>query len=224
MNIRMLPAADSIFPSKKIRVLNLYAGIGGNRILWPSLKIAVTAVELNSQIVEIYSTFFPNDKVVVADAHVFLRDHYSEFDVIWSSPPCQSHSSFRQNFHVRSHRSPADYPDMSLYQEIIFLKSNFRGLWVVENVRPYYPALINPSFILQRHFFWSNFPVQEKKFSTDLIRRARIQDLQKSHGIDLSKFRVPNKRKLLRNCVKPTIGLHIFEAMESHRDRCLSEA
>ena len=33
-----------------MKVLNLYAGIGGNRKLWPDDKIEVTAVELNPEI------------------------------------------------------------------------------------------------------------------------------------------------------------------------------
>ena len=31
--------------SRKIKILNLYAGIGGNRKLWPQEKIEVVAVE-----------------------------------------------------------------------------------------------------------------------------------------------------------------------------------
>ena len=33
-----------------IKILNLYAGIGGNRRLWPDDEIEVTAVELNPKI------------------------------------------------------------------------------------------------------------------------------------------------------------------------------
>jgi len=71
-----------------MKVLNLYAGIGGNRKLWEDVD--VTAVELNPDIAKIYQDFFPNDKVIVADAHKYLLKHYKEFDFIWSSPPCQT--------------------------------------------------------------------------------------------------------------------------------------
>ena len=40
-----------------MKVLNLYAGIGGNRKLWQDVD--VTAVELNPQIAKIYQDFFP---------------------------------------------------------------------------------------------------------------------------------------------------------------------
>ena len=57
-----------------MKVLNLYAGIGGNRKLWTDVD--VTAVELNPDIADIYWDFFPNDKVIVADAHQYLLEHY----------------------------------------------------------------------------------------------------------------------------------------------------
>ncbi len=44
-----------------IKVLNLYAGIGGNRKLWKDVE--VTAVENNWQLAEIYNDLFPKDKV-----------------------------------------------------------------------------------------------------------------------------------------------------------------
>src|SRR3990167_10729101 len=70
-----------------MRILNLYAGIGGNRKLWGD-EHEITAVEYKSEIAAIYSDFFPNDKVIVTDAHQYLLEHYKEFDFIWSSPPC----------------------------------------------------------------------------------------------------------------------------------------
>ena len=69
-----------------IKVLNLYAGIGGNRKLWKDVE--VTAVESDPKIARIYANAFPQDHIVVGDAHVYLLEHYNEFDFIWSSPPC----------------------------------------------------------------------------------------------------------------------------------------
>ena len=74
-----------------MKILNLYAGIGGNRKNWGDTH-EITAVEYDPKIAAIYRDFFPNDKVIIADAHQYLLDHFSEFDFIWSSPPCQSHS------------------------------------------------------------------------------------------------------------------------------------
>lgn len=197
-----------------MKVLNLYAGIGGNRKLWRDVE--VTAVEYDPAIAKIYSDYFPNDELIIGDAHSYLQEHYQEFDFIWSSPPCQSHSSFRQNIGVRYRGVKAIYPDMSLYQEILFLQANFNGKWVVENVKPYYKPLIEPTKELQRHLFWSNFEITEADFEQDKIRTAQIPDLQILHGFDLSAYRLKNKRQILRNCVFPKLGKHIFEdALES---------
>src|SRR5690606_22322754 len=105
----------------------------------------ITAVEFDENIANVYKDLFPNDNVIVGDAHQYLLDHFKEFDFIWASPPCQTHSSFRQNIGVRFRGVEPVYPDMKLYQEIIFLQYNFDGKWVVENVNPYYKPLIEPS-------------------------------------------------------------------------------
>ncbi len=192
-----------------MKVLNLYAGIGGNRKLWGD-EHEITAIEFDNNIAKIYQEFFPKDKVIVGDAHQYLLDHYKEFDFIWSSPPCQTHSSFRQNIGVRFRGVKAVYPDMKLYQEIIFLQNNFKGKWVVENVKPYYKPLIEPTKELQRHLFWSNFDIPNKDFEKDNIRSAQIPDLQKLYGFDLSGKKISNKRQVLRNCVKPELGEYVL--------------
>ena len=192
-----------------MKVLNLYAGIGGNRKLWEGVE--VTAVEYNDTLAGVYSDLFPGDTVVIADAHQYLLDHFKEYDFIWSSPPCQTHSSFRQNICVRYRGTEPKYPDMRLYQEIIFLTYNFAEFWVVENVKPYYDYLIEPTKILQRHAFWSNFEISDAEFEKDVIRGKQIPQLQEHHGFDLSGYRIPNKRQALRNCVYPELGKHILE-------------
>jgi len=114
---------------KKIKVLNLYAGIGGNRKLWKDVEL--TAIENNPEIAKIYQDFFPDDKVIVADAHQYLVEHFEEFDFIWSSPPCPTHSRIRK---ATRQQNPPIFPDMKLYEEILLLKGYFDGKWVVENV------------------------------------------------------------------------------------------
>ena len=102
---------------------------------------------------------------------------------------------------------------MKLYQEIIFLQANAKCKWIIENVKPYYPPLIKPNKELQRHLFWSNFEIRQKDFEKDNIRKAQISDLEKMYGFDLKKYKLSNKRQILRNCVKPELGLYIFEEM-----------
>jgi len=193
-----------------MRILNLYAGLGGNRKLWGD-EHQVTAVEYDPHIAEIYHDYFPEDQVVITDAHQYLLEHYKEYDFIWSSPPCQTHSSFRFNICVRYRGTEPKYPDMRLYQEVIFLDKHFEGKWVVENVKPYYKPLIEPTNELQRHLFWSNFEIPDKDFKKDKIRTAQIPDLQKLHGFNLDKYKLKDKRQILRNCVLPELGEYILE-------------
>jgi DNA (cytosine-5)-methyltransferase 1 len=193
-----------------MKVLNLYAGIGGNRKLWKNVD--VTSVEINPDIAKIYQDFFPKDEVVVTDAHEYLINNFKNFDFIWSSPPCQTHSSFRKNICVRYRGTAPAYPDMKLWQEILLLKHHSYDSikWVVENVKPYYKPLIEGQ-MLQRHMFWSNFNIKDKKFEKDNIRKAQIPDLQIKYGFDLSNYKLKNKRQVLRNCVEPELGKWILE-------------
>ena len=58
-----------------MKILNLYAGIGGNRKLWGN-EHKITAVEFNKKIADKYKKLYPNDNVIVEDAHEYLLDHY----------------------------------------------------------------------------------------------------------------------------------------------------
>lgn len=192
-----------------IKVLNLYAGLGGNRKLWTGVD--VTAVEMDKQVVSIYKSLYPDDNIIIGDAHDYLLKNYREYDFIWSSPPCQTHSSFRQNICVRFRGTPPVYPDMRLWQEIVFLQANCDAKWVVENVKPYYKPLINPTIELERHLFWSNFDIKNKEFSGVKIRKAQIPQLQEYHGLKLDGIKLSNKRQHLRNCVHYDLGDYIFK-------------
>ena len=191
-----------------MKILNLYAGIGGNRKLWGE-KHEIIAVESNPDIAKIYSDFFPNDKIIISDAHEFLLNNLDGFDFIWSSPPCQTHSSFRKNICVRFRGTKPKYPDMTLYEEILLLMHHAKCKWVVENVMPYYTPLIKAQQV-QRHLIWSNFMIKSNYKGVDNIRKSQIPDLEKKYGFDLSMYKLKNKRQILRNCVDPQIGLDIL--------------
>jgi DNA (cytosine-5)-methyltransferase 1 len=195
-----------------MKILNLYSGIGGNRRLWSSAH-QVTAVEYDPAIAAIYKDFFPEDEVVVGDAHEYLLENHKNFDFIWSSPPCQTHSSFRHNINVRFRGTKPAYPDMKLYQEIIFLQHNSEALWLVENVIPYYEPLM-PGKKINRHLYWSNFEIPNLPKVNEKIRSNQIPGLQELHGFDLSKYKLSNKRQVLRNCVYPQTGLEILKIVE----------
>ncbi len=160
-----------------MKILNLYACLGGNRLKWDEVVegIEVTAVEYDGELCQLYAERFPKDKVVQADAHQYLLDHYMEFDFIWSSPPCPTHSKVRISQKKTETFKPL-YPEMSLYQEIIFLQHHFTGKWCVENVIPYYQPLIEGQK-RGRHIYWTNFALPP-----DLGERPR--DFAISSNID----------------------------------------
>jgi len=191
---------------KKMKILNLYAGIGGNRKLWGD-EHEITAIEINPSIAKVYKELYPKDKVIVADAHKYLLEHFEEFDFIWSSPPCPSHSRVRK---TTTHQNPPIYPDMKLYEEILLLKGYFKGNWVVENVISWYEPLIKP-YVYQEHYYWANFIIDGKKNSFR-CHDGGIDALQKFKGFDLSNFKFEgiSKEKVLRNAVEPKAGLNIF--------------
>tara|TARA_B100001113_G_C21101696_1_gene619038 strand:+ start:891 stop:1529 length:639 start_codon:yes stop_codon:yes gene_type:complete len=137
-----------------LKILNLYACLGGNRYKWGD-NHDITAVEWDEELARLYQERFPKDKVIVADAHQYLLEHYKEFDFIWSSPPCPTHSRARYWSIGANGKSPI-YPDMSLYQQIVLLDFHFKGYWVVENVVPYYKPILNPKK-RNRHLYWTNF-------------------------------------------------------------------
>ena len=192
-----------------MKILNLYAGIGGNRKLWPD-EHEITAIEHNEEIANIYHDFFPDDEIIITDAHQYLLENYMNYDFIWSSPPCPTHSDARRAA-VQGGRYKPLYPDMKLYQEIILLK-NFaskKTLWIIENVKPYYEYLISPNIILSRHPFWCNFYIYEKNIIDKRIH-SNIKGSDILYGFDLSNYKINNKRQTLRNMVNPELGLYIL--------------
>ena len=56
-----------------MKILNLYAWIGGNRKEWEWHQI--TAVEYDPVIAKVYQDLYPNDIVIIWDAHQYLLDH-----------------------------------------------------------------------------------------------------------------------------------------------------
>lgn len=197
-----------------MKILNLYAGIGGNRKLWGEDN-EVTAIEYDENIAKIYKENFPNDNVIVADAHQYLLEHFREFDFIWASPPCPTHSKVRKTLAIKKKKdgtiyeqNKPVYPDMRLYQEILLLDGYFDGYYCVENVIPWYEPLIEPQK-LGRHCFWSNFKIPNKKFEA---RGSfdNTEELAQKLGYDISNWKNVNKKLLLRNCVEPEISKFIM--------------
>ena len=201
-----------------MKILNLYACLGGNRLKWNEVKedIEVTAVELDPEAARLYQERFPNDTVIVADAHQYLLDHYKEFDFIWSSPPCPTHSRARYwNSSNYDTTTEPVYPDMMLYQEILFLQHYFKtGKYVVENVIPYYDPLI-PAQKRGRHLYWSNFilpnDLNDRRFAISSAKQE-LKGLCEFHNYDFNQYKGDQALlKMARNLVDYEAGKTIFE-------------
>jgi DNA (cytosine-5)-methyltransferase 1 len=204
-----------------MKILNLYACLGGNRYKWDDvakeagIEIEVTAVELDEAAAALYQERFPNDIVIVADAHQYLLEHFKEFDLIWSSPPCPTHSRVRM---TQKNRDTFEnkYPDMKLYEEILLLKHQYNGKYVVENVIPYYEPLIQAQK-RGRHLYWSNFilpsELGERKLDGILTSmKDELNTLCKFHDYDFRKYKGEQRiDKMARNLVDYEAGKTILE-------------
>lgn len=209
---------------KILKILNLYACLGGNRYKWDEVaaaagvQIQVTAVELDPELARLYKERFPNDIVIIADAHQYLLDHYKEFDFIWSSPPCPTHS--RARYWNSSNYDTATmpvYPDLKLYEEILFLKHYCRkGYWIVENVIPYYEPLI-PAMKRGRHLYWSNLKLpadlRDRRFKISTAK-FEFRGLCDFHDYDFRKYKGEQRiDKIARNLVDYEAGKTILQCV-----------
>ena len=197
----------------KYKILNLYACLGGNRYKWDEVadNLEITAVELDPEAARLYQERFPNDKVIVADAHQYLLDHYKEFDFIWSSPPCPTHSRAR---YARRNTTTPVYPDLKLYEEILFLANYFEGKYCVENVIPYYEPLIHAQK-RGRHLYWTNFilpnDLNERK-SSIMEGKDEVNKWCEFHNYDFRKYKgTQSVQKMARNLVDYEAGKTILE-------------
>jgi len=205
----------------KYKILNLYACLGGNRYKWnevaaeAGIEIEVTAVELDPELARLYQERFPNDKVIVADAHQYLLEHYKEFNFIWSSPPCPTHSRARYwNSSNYETTTGAVYPDFKLYEEIVFLQHYFKGKWVVENVIPYYEPLIQAKK-RGRHLYWCNFnlpnDLNERKIQIG-AGADEVKRLNDFHEINVNDYKGEQRKdKIARNLVDYEAGKTILQ-------------
>ena len=199
----------------KIKILNLYACLGGNRYKWDEVadNLEVTAVELDPELAKLYQERFPNDTVIVADAHKYLLDNYQDFDFIWSSPPCPTHSRARFWGFGANGKNPV-YPDMKLYQEILFLQHHFNGKYLVENVIPYYEPMISPQK-RGRHLYWSNFKLPNNLSSRSVKiseGKNEVKLLCDFHNYNFYNYKGKQRvDKIARNLVDYEAGKTILE-------------
>lgn len=205
---------------EEINILNLYACLGGNRYKWDEVAkelgiiLNVTAVELDPELARMYQERFPNDNVIIGDAHAYLLHNYKEFDFIWSSPPCPKNSRARY-WSAKGNDSVSDeYPDLTLYQQHILLEHWYAGKYCIENVIPYYEPLI-PAKKKGRHLYWTNFNlpnVLSERVINIGAGEDEVKKLCEFHDIDLSTYKGNQRKdKIARNLVDYEAGRTILE-------------
>lgn len=195
-----------------MRVLNAYAGIGGNRHLWPA-EWDVTAVELDERVAAEYARRYPSDTVLVEDAHAFVLEHAHEFDAVWTSPPCPTHSRLAK---VNASRYGKKLePDPRLMAEVAHL-SSIDVAYVVENVHTYYRPAILPDLVTDRHYYWMSrpplmlAPIERTIIGTWEGYSTSADDLADAYGLPrLERSSVPNRVRAMRNAVVPVEGLQV---------------
>lgn len=209
-----------------MKILNLFAGIGGNRLLWGN-DYKIIAIEHDKEIANIYKKRFPKDDVFICDAYEYFIKNFQDFNFIWASPPCPTHSNLTHTNvgHIyKGKKRKIELPDMRLYGLILFLQNHFRGNYIVENVKPYYKPLIPPTSSIGRHIIWSNvyIPPLEKIYNSSMkgnfLTEQEIIYISKIKKIEdileeLNKLSRAKKIKLINNCVIPEEGKYIFDCI-----------
>lgn len=199
-----------------MRILNLESGLGGNVNLIDDLEHEIVNVELEPKIYEVHKFRKPNQVHILGDSSEYLLKNYKDFDFIWTSPPCQTHSKMNK----ATRHNTIRFVDPMLIQRIIFLKHWYKGKYVVENVTPYYEPY--PGYQkLGRHLFWTNFeikPFEMPEQPKGFINMATIEakkTMMDWLGIHYEKNIYYGKNhcpvQILRNCVHPVIGKNIFD-------------
>lgn len=211
-----------------MRILNLYAGIGGNAKLWRQTAkqynqdIFITHVEINPLLCKELRLLFPDDVVLNIDANDYLEylaqnDMLNDYDIIWSSPPCQTHSRMNRINSKKYHKS--SYIDPSYIQQIILLKYNYDGCYFVENVSPYYGVLFD-GVQIGRHIIWSNIDVKDLSYNISNKKNLfdlTLEELQIEYGIKLTQniyLDYPNShcpKQVYRNAVHPQLGALLLD-------------
>ena len=112
------------------------------------------------------------------------------------------------------------YPDMKLYEEIVFLQHNSKALWLVENVIPFYKPLVEPTQKAGRHLFWANFnfEVDEIKSPKNFINMQNAEGSSKlkewlgiSYEGNIYYEGNHDPAQVLRNAVHPDVGKQIMK-------------
>lgn len=115
----------------------------------------------------------------------------------------------------KSNHKPV-YPDMTLYQEIIFLEHYFDGKYCVENVVPYYEPLIAGKK-RGRHLYWTNFNLPNdlgERKSISMESKDEVKQWCEFHEYNFYQYKGEHRiDKIARNLVDYEAGRTILEVV-----------
>ena len=194
-----------------LKILDLFAGFGGTtRGLqkWldeNNISYEYYAIDIDKQTLKVHKYWNKKSIVIQRDAYTFTKDELREYDFIWASPPCQSHSRAQVIWKRRK-------PDMRLYTLICKLHQVGKP-FIVENVVPYYKPPIMWDYKIDRHIFWTNLDLSDVRVNIKRkpIYKMSLHELAEYHGIPYKYVRIykGDKRQALRNIVNWRISYAI---------------
>lgn len=214
-----------IVNTKRLKLLNLYSGIGGNVYKLDRAQFEITSIENNPKVAAVYQELNPDDEIIITDALNYLKQHFKKFDIIWMSPPCQTHSKLQHSQRKRVNRS-VNIIDPQLWQCILFGYQHLNDqsiIWIVENVEPWYNKYWNfPHVKLGRHYYYSNANFHNiSTKNPGNFSKMNLAALIKFHGLPIDdnimelirSIDRQHPRVVLRNCVHPGEAAQIMQQL-----------
>jgi len=201
-----------------IRILDLFCGVGGvargfqNFLLDNGIEFEYYAIDIDKRVLKAHKLLNPYSKTICRDAWSIDDKEFKEFDLIWASPPCETHSKSR---FLNINAKPTK-PDMRLYNLIERLWS-LNMPFIVENVEPYYRPPIKPIVKVGRHVLWSNLCIKPFKLNLqnfmdvkdDIHKLIKYHEIPFELSIKLLKILKKKTRDALRDMVHWRIAYNI---------------
>ena len=200
----------------KLKILDLFCGLGGvargfqTFLIENGIDFEYYAIDVDDRILKAHKVLNPRSIVIKRDAYSFSDEELCNYDFIWASPPCETHSivgTWRRKISVD--------PDMRLY-ELIDRLYDLGKPFVVENVKPYYKPPIRPTSRANRHVLWSNLEIPPIKVNLPTFTsvKNKIDTLARYHEIH---DKVNKVRKILggktRDCLRDMVHWRVAYAI-----------